>query len=36
LGLQLIGDWTDEGLLLDIARDFERKRGLVAHVGPAF
>jgi aspartyl-tRNA(Asn)/glutamyl-tRNA(Gln) amidotransferase subunit A len=24
LGLQIIGDWTDESLLLEIARDFER------------
>jgi aspartyl-tRNA(Asn)/glutamyl-tRNA(Gln) amidotransferase subunit A len=33
LGLQLIGDWTDEALLLEIARDFERE--LALHARPA-
>jgi aspartyl-tRNA(Asn)/glutamyl-tRNA(Gln) amidotransferase subunit A len=30
VGLQLIGDWTGEPLLLEIARDFERASPLTA------
>jgi aspartyl-tRNA(Asn)/glutamyl-tRNA(Gln) amidotransferase subunit A len=30
VGLQLMGDWTDEALLFEIARDFERELGLDA------
>ena len=33
VGLQLIGDWTDEALLLEVARDFERELGLDARPG---